>query len=439
MPLTVNNPLSAELVCGATLCRHMHPDDLSLLEQTVTWRREPEFPRMGRSAWIRLAHPFRSPSGEAAQVIRSLKVKGVGLRDHRGVTKRPSTGVYRRPDAHLGFDESGGFCELLSAPAPMGGLTLSRAMIEYTTASELCAAGGSAEIPLLVYRYSKMAGFRDDSGSVSDLGVLVAGLPADTPIRADNLVHYARQPAAVQAALRHWARDHTGAENFNWADAQLALWREYGKRLREFHACGFYRHNSNACNIGLGSNGVFLVDLDSTRSLLECSPYMRGLQVLRDVAGALFHIIDATLRSAEIKSVENAADMNDAAIDAFLCSYFSDVSCHTFQEVKIIAGSIASEFWDTWSRSVDEVPENGGSAGREYRQFMTERHSHRSRGIDGPALFSRLMPGLTTPYGQSKVAYQGGPLLTRDVEQSAEVFLLQRKVGVTSPQSGTLL
>ena len=405
----VEKSLPVEMVCVASRSQRMHPDDLQRMKQTISWELEPEFPQMGRSAWIRLAHPFEAQSGSETQVIKSLKLKGVGLRDHRGGTHRPSNSAYRRPDAHLGFDQDGGFCELWSPPSPMGGLSLSRAIVEYATANELCAAGPIAEVPLFLYRYPGMAGFRDDSGSVSDLAVMVAGLPSDTPARADHLVHYARQEEPVQAVLRDWTRDHVGDREFDWSQAQLTVWRDYGKRLREFHNCGFYRHNSHPCNIGLGPRGVFFVDLDSTRHLLECSPRLRALQVLRD-AGAIFNIIDYAIRSAGIRfGRQRVRDQRPGgrSVLELLLSRRSAPGVRGGEgggecDVIRLMGHVVLRHRGDQRRA--------GSGRAWYREFMAQRHSQRGRGVDGPALFSRLMPGLATPYSESRLAYQGASL-----------------------------
>jgi hypothetical protein len=425
-PRPAEGPLQAEVVCAATLSLRMHADDLDHMERVITWRRTPDFPVIGRSAWIKLTHPFEAQCGQGTQVIRSLKLKGVGLRDHRGNTQIPSNVAYRRPDTHLGIDEHGVFCVLRSALAPMGALALDRAVVEYTTSRELSATGPISEVPLFIYRYSTLDGFRDDSGSMSDLAVLVAGLPIDTPVRADHLVHCARQDPAVQAAVRNWARTHTGDSEFDWARAQLVLWREYGKRLREFHGCGFYRHNAHSSNLGLGSHGVFLVDLDSTRHMLECPPRIRALQAVRDAVGGVIHLIADTIRSGELGSAESASAMHGTLIDAFLKSYLPDIPNRAFEDLKVAAGSVTSELWERWAEGTFVATGLEHSAAIKYQEFMTDQYSHISQGIDVPTLFCSLMPGLAEPYSLSRVAYQGSLVCPSEVSKAAKEFLSLR-------------
>lgn len=150
----VEGQLSVTMVSASNASQSMHPDDLDLAEQYISWKLTPYFPRLGRTAWVKLAHPFAAQCGEETQIIRSLKLKGVGMRDHRDRIHRPSNEVYRRPDAHLGIDDSGAFCDLWAESAPLGALAFNRAVVEYTTAYELSTARPISEIPLFLYRYS---------------------------------------------------------------------------------------------------------------------------------------------------------------------------------------------------------------------------------------------------------------------------------------------
>lgn len=424
--MKVENQLSMTMVSASNLAQSMHPDDLDLAEKVISWRMMPDFPRIGRTAWLKLGHSFAAQCGQETQIIRSLKLKGVGMRDHRDRIHRPSNEVYHRPDAHLGIDRDGAFCDLWAESAPLGALTFNRAVVEYTTAHELSSSGPISEVPLLLYRYSGIEGFRDESGSVSDLAVIVAGLPADAPSRADHLVHYAKQSPAVQTTLGTWARSHTGSSEFSWATAQLALWREYGAVLREFHSRGFYRHNAHPSNLGLGPHGVFLTDLDSTRQMLECTPRVRSLQALRDVAGGIFHIIADTIRSEEMDSAESAATTQEALVDAFLSSYFPEVPEEVFENVKGAGESMTHELWGKWVSQFDNAVEIGRASASNFERYVTQRYSQSSWGIDAPVLFCRLIPGLATSYSRSNAPYHGGAAWAAEVSEAAKVFLRDR-------------
>src|SRR5262245_35049574 len=102
-------------------------------------------------------------------------------------------------------------------------------------------------------------------------------------------------------------------------------------------------------------------------------------------------------------------------IDGFLNSYFPDVPYRAFEDVKAVASSITSELWERWVPGIGGAADLENTAGSEYQDFMTERRSQRGRGVDGPPLFCRLMPGLATPYSLSRVAYQGGPAFPSEV------------------------
>jgi hypothetical protein len=302
---------------------------------------------------------------------------------------------------HLGIDEHGRFFETPAAAAPMGAITLRRALVEYSTAAELSRSGPISAVPLLLYQYTRMGGFIEDSGAPSALAAIVVGLPADRPERADCLVSYGDQAPGVKVALRRWRTGQRDGVDFDWMAAVRTLWSEYGRVLRRFHHCGFYRHNANPRNLGLASQGIFLVDLDSTRHLLDSPPQTRALQVLRDVSGGLFHITTSIVDSPLHNLYTPGEIVAGGLLVDYLRAYFPDLPADAFADVNATAETILTQVWkDRRARADDDLAtENPLSA--EYQQFMTRRDWLRTRAIDRPAIFCSLIPDLAMPYAQS--------------------------------------
>src|SRR3989442_1340335 len=69
--------LNVEVVDQWPTLDRTHPD-MRLIEDYVAWRKTPPFLARGRSAWCRSTSELRLESGH---VVRSFKIKGVGVLD----------------------------------------------------------------------------------------------------------------------------------------------------------------------------------------------------------------------------------------------------------------------------------------------------------------------------------------------------------------------
>src|SRR5258705_13972733 len=110
--------LKQSLVCSSPACE-LGSADLEAITKIIGWESQPFMPKMGRSAWYRLRKPTLALAADRPVTIRSVKIKGVGLRNHHDELSKPSSLLYMRTIAHLGFTDTGDFLEVFGAPSPM--------------------------------------------------------------------------------------------------------------------------------------------------------------------------------------------------------------------------------------------------------------------------------------------------------------------------------
>ncbi len=240
-------------------------EDLERIVDVLAWRSMPVFAAPGRTAWLVLERPARCRRTGVS--LNVAKLKGVGHQSADGGPVPPSPVPHDCTTArpHVGFDDGGAYIHVTSAPAPLGGIRVTRAIAEHDHAERLGAAGVPAIVPLLVVEYADLPRFEG-----SPLGAVVTLAPAHT--RASALL----------------ADDDDLPGRLRWVASQV------GARLADFARAGLYRHASSLDNFGVtpGRTGLFLLDLDSSRPLDELAPTLRALQVLRDLASAVHNLVD---------------------------------------------------------------------------------------------------------------------------------------------------
>ena len=242
------------------------PDEL---RAGVEWRRPLEGHFMGRTCWI--------PVGTGA-----LKVKGAGLAAAGTVTPPSAARSFYRTFLHIGFGPAGDWRTLDSGPAPLGGLTLSRARAEYDAADRLRTACVPSVLPVAVWRYDDLA-FRPTG---EPMGVVATLAPEPAHWRGDLLL---RPPAATDPAARAFLDALTAGGSR--AEALVRLARSYGRAVRGMNEAGLYRHSGGPTNWGWhrGRDEVYLIDLDSCRPLADRPAPVRALECLRDLASGIFN------------------------------------------------------------------------------------------------------------------------------------------------------
>ncbi|GIF39291.1 hypothetical protein Axi01nite_36020 [Actinoplanes xinjiangensis] len=297
-------PAEIDASCNAV---HLSEFDERVIDDYVSWRTAPIFPRRGRMAWHILERPTGCSSG---QVYEAAKIKGVGVFDPEDETRgrdpitsgtfssatppttQPLTSFMTYP--HLGFRPDGRFAVVHGAAAPVGGITLSKARREFDAAHALLNAGVPAIAPLRVYRYPDLV-FRGES-----MGVAVSAAPDRLPWRLSE----AQQGVALHPG-KNSSRDlyyHRLLEAFgiigdpSAEDTRVrlicALARQVGERIRQYSMAGLFRYSAEFSNFEFDfrHRRVVLTDLDSAEFIETASIETRRLEVMRDFASGMYHL-----------------------------------------------------------------------------------------------------------------------------------------------------
>jgi hypothetical protein len=305
-------------------------NELAVVDDIVSWKKIPPFSKMGRTSWLKLSSPLKISTPYSEILIESIKIKGVGLCDHLGNITEPSVRDYDRIHPHLGFTPEGQFVPILSPLAPEGGMTIERARNEFNIASSLIEFGCPSEVPLRLYRYDEPhLVYHPDGYPPLPLGVVVSGFPQDTPIRANAAIEYYAANQTTRAYLNKWA-SHFGISNTSNMSLSLtnSVFRLYGITLRKFHEAGYYRFSGMPDNYSFSSQTeeVFLIDLDSSRRLSECSKIEISLQIMRDVASAVCSLTSYILRRNNIDWFSPEDIFNSKLFTSLLSGYYDDLS-----------------------------------------------------------------------------------------------------------------
>lgn len=303
--------------------------DFQPIDDLVAWKREPTFVKMGRTGSTPLGTPFAlgTPRGEVE--LHTLKIKGIGLCDHNGRVIPPTTQEYYRIHPHLGFTPAGEFIPVLSKAAPLGGITLPMARSEYEIGVELLRRGCPAQVPLRLYLFDEPEMvFDPPDADPQPLAVVVSAVTVPNFVRANNNFNYALIDEDTRRELDRHARHLGVAEE---AHRELALVREVGRRytraVRGFHEAGFYRYSGQPDNYAYctATDQVFLIDLDSSRRRDECSAIEAPLQLLRDMASALYGVTAYMLRRHHVDRFPPRVIRDSGLYPALLAGYFHDL------------------------------------------------------------------------------------------------------------------
>ncbi|OQY47671.1 MAG: hypothetical protein B6242_04435 [Anaerolineaceae bacterium 4572_78] len=319
--------------------------DIKMIEEIVGWKRPAFFPKLGRSAWLKLTQPITVSLNNSHIHIQSVKIKGVGLFNQHNEQIKPSSVPFYRRILHLGFKPDGTFTLVPSPPVPIGGMPLDRGIMEFFISGMLNMHGCPAQVPLRLYQY-------DEADMTFDIGrnvptsfcVTVTGLPTDNCLRVD--------------AIDNWMHSDTISKNEpifqvldTWADSlnvpehaykPLATWAKisylYGQTLRKFHEIGYYRHNGSIINLIYSPQhkATYFTDLDSSRPLVECSAITKPLQHIRDIASYMAYIPRRLLNKRYIHDIPHERIFEDDMYNPFkqvLLGYYHDVPQNIVEKV----------------------------------------------------------------------------------------------------------
>lgn len=325
------------------------PADRKAIQQIVSWERLPSFPRPGRTAWHVLSEPVIDP--RTARPLVAAKIKGVGAwrpvdsatppRDgtaESGQLSPPSTIPFDETslDAHFGVDADGDFAVVFSEPAPYGAITLPRAQREFDNATTLHRAGVPAIVPMSVYRYDDDKTFNGHPlGAVVSLAWDASPYSLDL-IRVENPAASAEE-RAYAAALRETLGPLSGNER-GTSILSVRAWigRQIGVRLRELAQAGLHRYSAGWDNFFLDrqSRTVYLTDLDSTREYGKLPEPLQGIQVVRDLAGALYSFVNKIYHPTALNDYGLRDLMDVDPLAAVVAGYFEVDSDHARHVVR---------------------------------------------------------------------------------------------------------
>jgi hypothetical protein len=328
--------LRIEVLATPSYARLAEPT-LAQIDRLVSWQEPPHFEKIGRSALLSLEPPLSVETPRGRRELHTVKLKGVGLHDHRGERFPPSVAEHHRIHPHLGFTPAGDLVSVCSRAAPLGGITLPMARSELEIGLALLAAGCPTQVPLRLYRYDEPClVFRPSDGTPAPLGAIVSGFPSRSRIRAHQLFEDPGHDEATRRERTQWAEQlgvppGAGRE----LGVLTAVARRYGRALRRFHAAGFYRYSGQPDNYAYAPehDEVFLIDLDSSRPLAECTAATAPFQLLRDGASALYGLTAYMLRRLHWQRFPPAAVARSGLYSAWLQGYFAEVELTLREEV----------------------------------------------------------------------------------------------------------
>lgn len=309
--------------------------DAEAIERIVAWDGvQPQFTKPGRTAWYVLQDPVQAPNG--GPLLRAAKLKGVGAwnpadpairsgvkGDHPTGIHRPSVAEYKETarTVHFGIGADGEFKGVHSESAPFGAILLRRAAQEYDNAGTLSRAGVPCVVPFMLARYAEL--FKGEP-----IGVVVSLAPDESPHGLDFL--YQREPEATDERRAHCtavlkALGEAGELLMPaLCTAQSKVSALVGRSLRQFAQAGLYRYSSAWDNFFFNKQdaGVYLTDLDSSRPLAELPPDIGAMQILRDLAGALWRLPKQFCERATVNDFQLQPLLELDALASMVAGYF---------------------------------------------------------------------------------------------------------------------
>ncbi len=329
-------------------------DLFRIVDDIVKWKTPPAFMKMGRTAWLPLREPVRVEINGTEHQVNSLKIKGVGLCDHLGRLHLPTANAYYRIHPHLGFTKTGDLIHISSDPSPLGGIVFKKALNEFEIAHQLAVKSCPTEIPLYLYEYMEpeLSFKTEQEKGQSPLGVVISGLPDKSFVRFDTALCYSNTSKENQLLINQWS-DCLGLSGVKRQYSLLSeIAQRYGRTLRSFHKAGFYRYSGQPDNYSFSTQTrqVFLIDLDTSRRISECSEIETPLQFMRDIASGLYGITAYALRKVHISNYTPVDLSSYGILESLLKGYFDDCS---YELLNWVSRKIDSHFLKIYKMAVE--------------------------------------------------------------------------------------
>ena len=349
-----NFPLSIRLG-DATGAVSIPEDEWQLMMACAKWEVPPPFVRPnpkdpttgGRSA-AAIRHEDLYTEDDPPRLVRSYKMKGVGVCDENGVAYPPREERYDRQHIrgeegksdpfldhmnkqyvliHMGINPDGSFHPVVDPPRPTGGMKASRGKAEFDNAAILLKHDVPAVMPVRYGDYPELTWEGEPMGFVflalphRDVGRVGRYFEPQRDERG-NL----RRPNAELVELVQQRFDIMDPSNLS--GPMMRFIREVeeksGACLRGFTDAGLARFAGHTGNFSycVDAREVFLHDLDSSVKLDSLDPETRGLTIIRDIESALFGLFHSITHSEIYKFCDEETFARNNPFAAFLRGYF---------------------------------------------------------------------------------------------------------------------
>lgn len=348
--------------------------ELVMLDDIVSWKQTPTFLRSGRTAWV----PTTEINVATTPLkVKSVKLKGAGYLDEKGVVHQPTTQPYCRMNPHFGIAKDGSFIPVMSQPVPVGGITLASAKQEYEIAKILLEKGVPTVIPIKVYLYQPThLNFITGDKDRGRLGAVAMGLLDDNHFRTDVLLDFGNLSKASEVYFDK-LREELGIPNSTDSVYMMLSRIAFltGQTLRRFSEAGFYRYSVCLDNLGYSTQdqSVYLIDLDSSLYLQNCSSVAQPLQVTRDATSFLFNLCVYLTKPGYINNFMPTKFEEVNPFRSFLQGYFHEIDSH---QLNLAGTMVYNRFLTIYQES-----------GKYLQDFITENRDK----IDHPSSFTEWL------------------------------------------------
>lgn len=313
------------------------PSEVGRIFDFAGWTETPHFPIPGRTAWHVFARARADESNQVADA-KAAKLKGVGVWNPPGVLTSalrggsqadapyPPTGEeypFTATMRHVGLTADGDYTIVHSEPAPLGGMTHRRAVSEFVNASKLLRANVPSIVPFAVIQYT------DCSFQGEPMGAVISLSYESAPYRLHSMHFGVENLEADAQAYYARVRNSLGiagdpADEVCRLEAIRLLAKQIGQCLNGFAAAGLYRYSGGWDNFQycIDRGSVLLTDLDSSRDIFEVPPDVRAFVVLRDLASALFGLLNRLYYPTVLNRYTVANLLKYDPLSEIICGFF---------------------------------------------------------------------------------------------------------------------
>lgn len=383
--------------------------DRKTLRSLVQWKnKHPYFDRVGRSATYILKKPIYV--SEPDYSIESVKIKGVGVRINSSIILQPTSISVENPNPHWGIGKNSEFIPIKSSSAPIGGITISRAVREFEIAKHLFNHSCPSVIPLQVYQYTDPGMyFMNSVNEPEPLGVVITGFSDRICLRADSIFNYHKLSVKEKEIIDSWA-DKLGINGQYNKQINLisAVSKLYGKTIRKFSESGLYRYSGAPDNYSysLKTGKVFLIDLDSVGYISDLdNEDVISLEIIRDAASGIAYLLAFLTDPKLIGYFPEQDVINLNPFRELLMGYFNEVDQNYIEEISLIIIDyykkvrLKSKSMDREKKFNIDIPNNV----EQFKNYLS--NSYMRPWISRGDTFSYLMPLCCLLYQKSDLRY----------------------------------